>query len=134
MDAETQTHIFEPFFTTKGLKGTGLGLSTVYGIVKQSDGYIWVYSEAGKGTTFKIYLPRVSGDRRSPGRAARAGRGQISHSPGHETILLVEDESNLRRLGRQYLETQGYTVLEAPDRRRRPADLRALTPAPFTCC
>jgi PAS domain S-box-containing protein len=113
MDTETQTHIFEPFYTTKGLKGTGLGLSTVYGIIKQSEGYIWVYSESGNGTTFKIYLPRLS----------EAGLPQITQlaavqeqpGPGHETILLVEDEENLRRLTRQSLENQGYTVLDAAD-------------------
>ena len=114
MDAETQAHIFEPFFTTKGLKGTGLGLSTVYGIVKQSEGYIWVYSEAGKGTTFKIYLPRFSatGEALAPQPALAATE---QPSPGHETILLVEDEENLRRLARQSLENQGYTVIDAPD-------------------
>src|SRR6202158_1843524 len=97
MDSETQSHIFEPFFTTKGLKGTGLGLSTVYGIVKQSEGYIWLYSEAGKGTSFKIYLPRFSATGEAlatqPALAAEADQP----SPGHETILLVEDEDNVRR-------------------------------------
>ena len=114
MDAETQAHIFEPFFTTKGLKGTGLGLSTVYGIVKQSGGYIWVYSEAGKGTSFKIYLPRVS----ATGEALAAQPALAASeqpSPGHETILLVEDEENLRRLARQSLENQGYNVIDAAD-------------------
>ena len=114
MDAETQTHIFEPFYTTKGLKGTGLGLSTVYGIIKQSEGYIWVYSETGKGTTFKIYLPRVD---------AAAIQLETSQplvpseqpGPGHETILLVEDEENLRQLARQSLENQGYRVIDAAD-------------------
>jgi PAS domain S-box-containing protein len=115
MDADTQAHIFEPFYTTKGLKGTGLGLSTVYGIVKQSEGYIWLYSEAGKGTSFKIYLPRFSATGEAlatqPALAAEADQP----SPGHETILLVEDEENLRRLARQYLENLGYNMIDAPD-------------------
>jgi PAS domain S-box-containing protein len=114
MDAETQSHIFEPFFTTKGPKGTGLGLSTVYGIVKQSGGYIWVYSEVGRGTTFKIYLPRISGVGDAPAQVAPPIRVQ-KVEPGTETILLVEDEANLRYLARQYLEKQGYKVIEAAD-------------------
>ena len=115
MDADTQSHIFEPFFTTKGQKGTGLGLSTVYGIVKQSGGYIWVYSEVGRGTTFKVYLPRVA----SIGEAATAQPAVSVEThkvePGTETILLVEDEANLRYLARQFLEKQGYRVIEAAD-------------------
>ena len=114
MDNETQSHIFEPFFTTKGTKGTGLGLSTVYGIIKQSGGYIWVHSEVGKGTTFKIYLPRVA----STGQATAQVAAPVEYrkvEPGTETILLVEDEANLRYLARQYLEKQGYKVIEAAD-------------------
>ena len=113
MDLETQSHIFEPFFTTKGPKGTGLGLSTVYGIIKQSGGYIWVNSEIGRGTTFKIYLPRVA----STGETAPLpiSRSIQKVEPGTETILLVEDEANLRYLARQYLEKQGYKVIEAAD-------------------
>src|SRR5580704_16632443 len=114
MDNETQSRIFEPFFTTKGTKGTGLGLSTVYGIVKQSGGYIWVHSELRKGTTFKIYLPRVA----STGEAATQVALPVENrkvEPGTETILLVEDEANLRYLARQYLEKQGYHVIEAAD-------------------
>jgi CheY-like chemotaxis protein len=114
MDSETQSHIFEPFFTTKGPKGTGLGLSTVYGIVKQSGGYIWVYSEIGKGTTFKIYLPRVAEILESPVQVAAAVE-PVTAEPGTETILLVEDEANLRYLARQFLEKQGYRVIEAAD-------------------
>ena len=113
MDSETQSHIFEPFFTTKGPKGTGLGLSTVYGIVKQSGGYIWVYSESGKGTTFKIYLPRVPG--RAESHAVVSTAESAVTEPGTETILLVEDETNLRYLARQFLEKQGYRVIEAAD-------------------
>src|SRR5205823_7418515 len=113
MDTETQSHIFEPFFTTKGPKGTGLGLSTVYGIIKQSLGYIWVESEVGRGTTFKIYLPRVAGAG-DPARIAAQAQAQRVE-PGTETILLVEDEANLRYLARQYLEKQGYKVIEAAD-------------------
>jgi PAS domain S-box-containing protein len=115
MDADTQAHIFEPFYTTKGLKGTGLGLSTVYGIVKQSEGYIWLYSEAGKGTSFKIYLPRFSATGEGLATQPELAADADQPSPGHETILLVEDEENLRRLARQYLENQGYNVIDAPD-------------------
>ena len=115
MDTETQSKIFEPFFTTKGPKGTGLGLSTVYGIVKQSGGYIWVFSEVGRGTTFKIYLPRVASvEEPLPQFATRPAQFQ-KVEPGTETILLVEDEANLRYLARQYLEKQGYRVIEAAD-------------------
>ncbi|MBZ5707102.1 MAG: response regulator [Acidobacteriia bacterium] len=113
MDTDTQTHIFEPFFTTKGPKGTGLGLSTVYGIIKQSGGYVWVYSEPGKGTTFKIYLPRI-GATGEPMEAEVPVENAHPH-PGGETILLVEDEPTLRGLTEQYLRNQGYTVLEAAD-------------------
>ena len=113
MDAETQSHIFEPFFTTKGPKGTGLGLSTVYGIVKQSGGYIWVSSQVGKGTTFKIYLSRADSTDEAAAPVAIAQLQKVE--PGTETILLVEDEENLRYLARLYLERQGYRVLEAAD-------------------
>lgn len=111
MDAETQAHIFDPFFTTKEAgKGTGLGLSTVYGIVKQSGGNIWVYSEVGKGTTFKIYLPRVCEaiEQREEEEVARTGM-----QGGTETILLVEDEGIVRQLVRDVLESNGYRVLVA---------------------
>jgi CheY-like chemotaxis protein len=114
MDSETQSRIFEPFFTTKGPKGTGLGLSTVYGIVKQSGGYIWVVSELGKGTTFKIYLPRVSEAVANPLPVVVSAE-TVAERPGTETILLVEDEANLRYLARQTLEKQGYRVIEAPE-------------------
>ena len=113
MDSETQSHIFEPFFTTKGTKGTGLGLSTVYGIIKQSGGYIWVYSEIGKGTTFKIYLPQVSGAGNLAVVAPVAS--PTAHPPALGTILVVEDEANLRRLAHEFLSKRGFTVLEAAD-------------------
>jgi PAS domain S-box-containing protein len=115
MDAETQSHMFEPFFTTKGTKGTGLGLSTVYGIVKQSGGYVWVSSDVGRGTTFKIYLPRVPSLEEPLVQAAAPPVQFQEVEPGTETILVVEDEANLRYLARQYLEKQGYRVVEAAD-------------------
>src|SRR3972149_2150901 len=108
MDAETRRRAREPFFTTKEPgKGTGLGLSTVYGIVKQSDGYISLSSEPGRGTTFRIYLPRVEAP------AATGGQGVSPPPPGAETILLVEDEDEVRALAREVLEQSGYTVLAA---------------------
>jgi two-component system, cell cycle sensor histidine kinase and response regulator CckA len=114
MDAETQAHIFEPFFTTKEKgKGTGLGLATVYGIVKQSGGYIWVYSEPGHGTTFKIYLPRIEEENVSQALDTRSDPRSLQR--GSETVLLVEDEKGVRELAREYLEMIGYTVIEAED-------------------
>jgi two-component system, cell cycle sensor histidine kinase and response regulator CckA len=111
IDADTQQRIFEPFFTTKGVgKGTGLGLSTVYGIVKQHDGFIQVYSEVGHGTTFKIYLP-ISED----GVEEALPEMQAKPLGGMETILIVEDEAGLRRLAKQILSELGYTVLTAED-------------------
>jgi PAS domain S-box-containing protein len=110
MDSETQSHVFEPFFTTKEPgKGTGIGLSTVYAIVEQSGGGIWVYSEPNRGTTFKIYLPRVDGEseRRTPGPLPEAD------SEVFETVLLVEDDEMVRHLMRQVLARRGYTVFEA---------------------
>ncbi len=112
MDAATQTRIFEPFFTTKGPgKGTGLGLATVYGVVKQSGGYIYVYSEVNRGTTFKIYLPQVTADIDTPTLDKEKRRS----ARGTETILFVEDEQSVRELVRDYLVGAGYCMLEASD-------------------
>ncbi len=110
MGGETQSHIFEPFFTTKEQgKGTGLGLATVYGIVKQSGGYIWVYSEPGHGTTFKIYLPKVEAAAESPLYVE-----QCEELPrGSETILVVEDDASLREVTCEFLQSSGYIVISA---------------------
>jgi len=111
MDAETMKHIFEPFFTTKEVgKGTGLGLSTVYGIVKQSGGNIWVYSEVDKGTTFKVFLPQAHQVAKT-----EEAREEVELPRGHETILLVEDEEVVRNLAREVLQQQGYQVIVATD-------------------
>jgi len=112
MTKEVQEKIFEPFFTTKEMgRGTGLGLSTVYGIVKQSGGNIWVYSEVGRGSTFKIYLPRVEEALQEVVREELIGEIPC----GSETILVVEDEEVVRKLAVRLLKKQGYKVLEAPD-------------------
>jgi two-component system, cell cycle sensor histidine kinase and response regulator CckA len=110
MDTETQSHIFEPFFTSKEQgKGTGLGLATVYGIVKQSGGNIWVYSEPGHGTVFKIYLPLVEAASEAPGRVERSKEAPR----GSETILVVEDDASLREISCNFLQSSGYTVMPA---------------------
>jgi PAS domain S-box-containing protein len=109
IDEETQAHIFEPFFSTKGEQGTGLGLATVYGIIKQHEGNIWVYSQLGKGTTFKIYLP-VSEEEHVENDEQKEVTGELK---GSETILLVEDNEQVRNLGHTLLTKQGYTVLVA---------------------
>ena len=110
MNRETVDRAFEPFYTTKPVgQGTGLGLSTVYGIVKQAGGYVWLYSEVGHGTTVKIYLPAVLGGENNT---------QPQHLPrllGHERILVVEDEPMVRVMARRALEEYGYQVLEAGD-------------------
>jgi CheY-like chemotaxis protein len=108
---EMQEHIFEPFFTTKEVgKGTGLGLATVYGIVKQSGGYIWVQSEPGHGTCFTIYLPRVQ-----QAAVPEIASPSETRPRGNETILVAEDEQALRDAMCDYLRTLGYTVLAASD-------------------
>jgi CheY-like chemotaxis protein len=113
MDEETQRQVFEPFFTTKEVgKGTGLGLSTVYGIVKQNKGYIWVYSEPGRGSTFKIYLPRAEEEVvqvEEQEKASASPRGEA------ETVLVVEDDEAVLRLVKASLERMGYRVLAASD-------------------
>jgi CheY-like chemotaxis protein len=112
IDEKTKSRIFEPFFTTKPAgEGTGLGLSMVYGVVKQSGGYVWVYSEPGKGATFKIYLPRVD----EPAESLLRPKDEVILDRGSETILLVEDDDALRELIAGLLRNDGYKVLEEKD-------------------
>jgi len=112
MDDATKTHIFEPFFTTKEIgKGTGLGLATVYGVVKQSGGFIWVVSSPGNGTTFEIYLPQVT--EKALSFETKSKPSEIPR--GKETVLVVEDEMGVRELACQFLRVKGYTVIEAKD-------------------
>jgi len=109
MDSETQSHVFEPFFTTKEHGGSGLGLATVYGIVNQSGGTVWLYSELGQGTTVKVYLPSCDGAVESDQQEAQPSRPSV----GAETVLLVEDNSQVRELAAEILKARGYHVLEA---------------------
>jgi two-component system cell cycle sensor histidine kinase/response regulator CckA len=113
IDASTKRHLFEPFFTTKERgKGTGLGLSTCYGIVKQSGGWIWVYSELGQGTVFKVYLPVAAPDAAAlPGTTAE----HASAANGHETVLVIEDDAQVRTMVRRILTSHSYNILEARD-------------------
>src|SRR5439155_4634569 len=105
-----KARLFEPFFTTKEPgRGTGLGLATVYGIVKQSGGYVWAYSELGHGTTFKIYLPRVAETLEAP----ESTTGAPTPVRGSETVLVVEDQEEVRKLTKRVLQARGYTVLTA---------------------
>ncbi|MBC2694978.1 MAG: response regulator [Desulfobacteraceae bacterium] len=109
MDKKTREHIFEPFFTTKEVgKGTGLGLSTVYGIIKQNNGFIWVYSEPGKGTTFKVYLPKVKN-----ANPKEKKQTPVDNPGGSETVLIVEDDDNLRKFAQKALRQHGYKLLVA---------------------
>jgi two-component system, cell cycle sensor histidine kinase and response regulator CckA len=111
MDRETLKRVFEPFFTTKGVgEGTGLGLSTVYGIVKQSGGFIWAYSEIGHGTAFKIYLPIIHAEH-GTGSTFQQGPAE----GGKETVLIAEDDASVRGVLARTLRDYGYTVLEAAD-------------------
>src|SRR5260221_1518887 len=110
MTHEIQARLFEPFSTTKEPgRGTGLGLATVYGIVKQSGGYIWAYSELGHGTTFKIYLPRVAQTPEAP----ESTTSPATPARGSEMLLVVEDQEEVRKLTKRVLEARGYTVLAA---------------------
>jgi CheY-like chemotaxis protein len=110
LDEATRAHIFEPFFTTSEEgKSFGLGLATVYGIVKQSGGYIWVFSESGQGTSFKVYLPPMA----APVRAGKGQNGSDADRRGTETVLLVEDQDAVRTLAREVLRRRGYVVIEA---------------------
>ncbi len=110
MDKETQKHAFDPFYTTKEKgKGTGLGLSTIYGIVKQNNGFIWVYSEPGQGSTFKVYLPKVKGDVKGEEKE----QTPVIKFDGSETVLIVEDDDSLRKLSQKSLQPHGYRILVA---------------------
>ncbi|MDI6688071.1 MAG: PAS domain S-box protein [Desulfobacterales bacterium] len=110
MNEKVKEHIFEPFFTTKEVgKGTGLGLSTAYGIVKQNNGFIWVYSEPGKGATFKIYLPKIEGDVEAEGEK----QTYVEHLGGSETVLIVEDDASVLNLAQKALDQHGYRTLVA---------------------